>query len=147
MLTPTFHRRMSLLALVAMLLLALLPTAGRLAGGMTSTTGVSATDVWAQMCTMSGLKLMKIAADDPGASSPLPAGTPKASGNGRSGDGMQDPDCAYCPVLGAMVAMLAWVVLAFPQVTTRLMPLRRQAPVSTFRYPTGLGSRGPPITL
>lgn len=141
---------MSLLALVAMLLLALVPTAGRLAGGLAPATGTFATDAWAQMCTMSGLKLVKIVADAAGDASgpvsPRPGRAPKPAGSG-GGDGMQGPDCAYCPVLGAMVAMLAWVLLAFPQATARLLPLRLHGPARIFRYPSGLGSRGPPIFL
>ncbi|WP_460735181.1 DUF2946 family protein [Lysobacter tyrosinilyticus] len=130
---PTFQLRMALLALVATLLLVLVPTVGR----VLSSASDASSGVWAQMCTMAGLKLVKLA---PGDANPL---TPKPSPVPTGGDAMQD--CAYCPLLNAMAVLVLWVVLAFPQVVVRALRWWR-APVRYTRwYPCGLGSRGPPL--
>jgi hypothetical protein len=125
-----FQRRMTLLALVAMLLLASLPTLGRLlpARGDSSPGGA-----WAQMCTMSGLKLVKIAPD--GSSNPV---VPKHGGD----TGMSD--CPYCPLANAIVALVLWAALALPMPALRSWPQRRVVRWIVRRHPCGLGSRGPP---
>jgi len=125
-----FQHRMTLLALAAMLLLALLPTAGRLlsAGGNASLGGA-----WTQMCTMSGLKLVKIAPD--AASNPAIA---------EHGGGAGASDCPYCPLANAIVALVLCVALALPMPVLRSWPRRRIARWTVRRHPCGLGSRGPP---
>ena len=123
-----FQLRMNLLALVAVMLLALLPTLGRLAQ---AGHGVAA-DVWTQMCTMTGMKLVKL---------PLTAGQQGAPTPVPDHAGM---DCDYCPllsVLGAAVVALVLALLGFAQSPA---PFRCAQPPGTSFYPTGLGSRGPP---
>lgn len=120
------------MALVAMLLLLAVPTAGRALAGASSSDGV-----WTQMCTMAGLTLVKVPGGDidPLAPKPAPPGT-----------GMPD-DCAYCPVLGAMLVLLAWVALAFANVAATPRPTAHPRLPRARRHPSGLGSRGPPIAL
>ncbi|MBU8976018.1 DUF2946 family protein [Lysobacter sp. MMG2] len=131
--TPAFHRRMTLLALFAMLLLFALPTVGRVLSGSSA----DSRGVWAQMCTMAGLKLVKIA---PGDAHPLDPPTPKPSG-------MSGEDCAYCPVLAGLVLLLVWTLFVAPQATHRALPPWRRSPLRAFLHPSGLGSRGPPLAL
>lgn len=131
-----FHRRMSWLALVAMLLLAALPTLGRLAAGPGTPDGV-----WAQICTMAGLKLVKLA---PGDASPLDPPPVSPAGEGGA---MPGPDCAYCPLLAAVVVLLLSIAFALPPHATRRPAEARRAAPWRFRHPSGLGSRGPPPAL
>jgi hypothetical protein len=128
---------MTLLALVAMLFLLALPTAGR----VLADAGDANEGVWAQLCTMTGLKLVKIAPDSmtPLDPQPVPEGPP--------GSGMPGEDCAYCPVLGGMAFLLLWAMVVALQPPRRLAaPWHLLAPRS-FLHPTGLGSRGPPVVL
>ena len=120
---------MSHLALVAVLLLVLLPTTGRVLG-----TASQADGVWAQICTMAGLQLVKVPLLDIGPAPPRPAGD-------------MQMDCDYCPLLSALTALLLWVVLAFPQLAARRIPVFRPVPRLGWGHPSGLGSRGPPIAL
>jgi hypothetical protein len=129
---PTFHRRMTLLALAAMLLLLSLPTAGRLLAG-----GAESQGAWAQMCTMAGLKLVKLTPG--GETNPIHAPAPKPA--------MPGEDCAYCPVLAGLAMLLVWALLAPLQSPQRAVPRTRATPRRDFLHPSGLGSRGPPIAL
>ena len=130
---PAFHRRMTLLALVAMLLLLSLPTLGR----VISTSASDAQGAWAQMCTMAGLKLVKLAPASDASSLDAPA--PKHVVPGE--------DCAYCPVLAGLALLLVWTLFASPLLVRRVLPPWRQTPLRAFAHPSGLGSRGPPIAL
>ena len=131
-----FHRRMSWLALVAMLLLSTLPTWGRLTAGPGAADGV-----WAQICTMAGLKLVKLVPGDADPLDPPPA--PPAGDDGA----MPGPDCAYCPLLAAVAVLLLSIAFALPpHAIRRPAEVRRTAPWR-FRHPSGLGSRGPPPAL
>jgi hypothetical protein len=125
-----FQRRMTLLALAAILLLALLPTAGRL---LSARSGTSVGGAWAQMCTLSGLKLIKIA---PGGSS-NPA-TPKPGGDTGASD------CLYCALANTITALVLWIALVLPMPALRSWPHRCVARWTVHRHPCGLGSRGPP---
>ncbi|HEY0502095.1 MAG TPA: DUF2946 family protein [Lysobacter sp.] len=130
---PAFHRRMTLLALAAMLLLLSLPTVGR----VLSASSADSQGAWAQMCTMAGLKLVKLApAGDAGS---LESPAPKHALPGE--------DCAYCPVLAGLAMLLVWTLFAAPPAARRALPPWRQAPLRAFTHPSGLGSRGPPIAL
>ena len=126
---------MSLLALVAMLLFLLVPTTGRLRH---SDHHPSSDGAWAQLCTIAGLKLVKLAPVD---ADPLPPGPT------GDGDMPMQVDCAYCPVLNAMAALLLCVVLAFPRLALRPWPSKAAEPTRRRWHPSGLGSRGPPIAL
>lgn len=135
MLAPALQRKMNLLALVAMLLLLALPTAGRVLAGSSSDDGV-----WAQMCTMAGLKLVKISAGD---ASPVDSGTPAKSPDAA----MAGEDCAYCPVLGGMAILLFCLLFAAPPASRGGIAAWRMFAPRRFAYPSGLGSRGPPLAL
>ena len=123
-----FQSRMTLLALAAMLLLALLPTLGRLAQAGQG----AAADAWTQLCTVSGMKLVKL---------PMSFGHPDAPAPDQGGSGA---DCDYCPLLGNLVATVAALLLvALGFASPASAPLRAAAPRRS-PYPSGLGSRGPP---
>lgn len=108
------------LALFAILLLALLPTLGRLA--QASTAVGDAAPSWAALCTARGLESIRL----------------PAAPHGSAGD------CDYCPLLATTIP----VAVAMPSVppsppapalcTSRTLPVRAQP------HPCGLGSRGPP---
>jgi len=124
---------MTLLALFAMLLLLSLPTVGRVLSGSSG----DAQGAWAQMCTMAGLKLVKLAPG--GDTNPLDTPVPKHAAPGE--------DCAYCPVLAGLAMLLVWTLLAPLHSPSRALHVPRKAPLLEFLHPSGLGSRGPPIAL
>ena len=125
----SFHRLMSRLALVAVLMLVLLPATGRVLGATSQPDGV-----WAQMCTMAGLQLVKIPLGD------VDPGAPRPSGD-------MPMDCAYCTLLAALAMLVLWLVLAFPQMAGQRLPAFPPVPRSGRGHPSGLGSRGPPVAL
>jgi hypothetical protein len=130
---------MSHLALVAVLLLLAVPTVGRVLSG----SGAASEGIWTQMCTMAGLKLVKIIPGDL-----APIGSQSTPDLGSGGDGsMPGSDCAYCPLLGAMVALALWIVFGLPAGARQDGVPRADSPLTAFRHPSGLGSRGPPIEL
>lgn len=123
-----FRRTMHCLALVAALLLALLPTMGRMAESRPQADGV-----WVQICTLAGLQQMQLPALDPEPSPP---------------SGERGMDCAYCPLLSALAPLLLWVLLLlWPQPAATPIPALRAPPRGGRGHPSGLGSRGPPIAL
>lgn len=122
-----FHRAMHCLALVAVLLLALLPATGRMLESQPQADGV-----WAQICTLAGLQQVQLPALDPEPSPPA---------------GERGMDCAYCPLLSALAPLLLWVLLLFPQPAAQPVPILRSPPRGGRGHPSGLGSRGPPIAL
>lgn len=124
-----FRLPMARLALFAMLLLACLPTLGRLVG--TSGEG-SAGSVWAALCTMTGLKYVEVPAGDPAPQPHKP---------------IHGEDCAYCPLLMAMAVFALWLALAWPQRRDAPRSAWRPAPQRSRFHPCGLGSRGPPLAL
>lgn len=124
---------MTLLALAAMLLLLSLPTVGRVLSASSS----DSQGAWAQMCTMAGLKLVKLAPG--GEANPLDGPTPKHD--------MPGEDCAYCPVLASLAMLLAWTHFAPLHRPQHAVSRTRKAPLLDFQHPAGLGSRGPPIAL
>lgn len=119
---------MARLALVAMLLLACVPTFGRLA------TAVSDDSGWSAVCTMSGLKYVDLSSTDTGPAPHKPGG-------------MNADDCAYCPLLTAIAVFALWLALGLPRLPATLRPLRSLAPDRNHFHPCGLGSRGPPLAL
>ncbi|MEZ5485248.1 MAG: DUF2946 family protein [Lysobacteraceae bacterium] len=128
--TPAFQRGMARLALAAMLLLALLPTSGRLLAGQPDTDGI-----WVQLCTRAGLVWVNLAADAAPATD-LGAATGSLSGVG---------DCPYCPVLGG-IALPRTLLPAFFPTSDRLAWTRWHQPDRPRDpHPSGLGSRGPPL--
>ncbi|QIL20741.1 DUF2946 family protein [Thermomonas sp. HDW16] len=124
----SFQSRMNLLALAAILLLALLPTFGRLAqAGQGDADGA-----WTQMCTMAGLKVVKLPFAPTQPDAPVPD------------DGKMGADCAYCPLLGTLTAAIVALVLGLLAFAPVALPLQHGAPVRAWLHPSGLGSRGPP---
>jgi len=120
---------MGRLALLAILLLALVPTAGRIAQAQAS--GHQAVSSWAELCTVQGLRKVLL---------PAPLQTPAAPREAPH----TGADCDYCPLLAAAVAPVVATVVVPPQA---LPPALCTSPPSIVRsgpHPCGLGSRGPP---
>lgn len=117
----------SCLALLAALLLALLPTFGRLHQASV----ISSSDVVA-LCTASGFEYVDIQKDD---GKPHPAYP----------SGVSHGDCEYCPLLASL--NLPAVASGWRDEGFRILaPLPNPKSHATlFKHPTGLGSRGPPL--
>ena len=114
-----FHSAMARLALLAMLLLASLPTAGRWVAATQAETG------WTALCTSGGMQWVR--AGDHG--SPVVA---------------HDGDCAYCPLLHALdspVVAPAWLPPAAASSAFVVVPASQRSPDAPR---SGLGARGPP---
>ncbi len=127
---------MHVLALAAVLLLALLPTFGRLAEFTRHQASMSPVTV--MLCTLEGMKpvTMPLATLAQGDESPATPHHPGA-GNGE--------DCHYCPLLASLVA-LAFVALGlWPSPAPRGNAIGCAGPRIAQRHPSGLGSRGPPM--
>lgn len=131
-LIPTFQRSMARLALLAVLLLALVPTIGRVMEQRSDQIG----PYWAAICTMTGLKYVDLSVND-GDKAGVPAPI----------KGHSDPDCAYCPLLASIVVLALWWALGFPHLARPACVAARAAPARKALYPCGLGSRGPPLFL
>lgn len=133
----TFQSRMSLLALCATLLLVIVPSLGRV---LPAALPPADDGLWTQMCTLAGLKLVKLAPDaaDPLPSAPIP---------GPAGDAMAGGHCDYCPLANALIALVLWIALVVPRLPTRLLDAWQPLRPARFLHPSGLGSRGPPIAL
>lgn len=144
---PLLHRYLSRLALIAMLLLLAMPVVNRSLSSVGDVSGA-----WAQMCTLAGLKWVRL---PPPASSTMltsasdPAVAPFALQPADAPHGDADPlsHCPYCPLLNGIAALLLCAMLLWPLRATRWQPLWRQPPPRPRQHPTGLGSRGPPLTL
>ena len=118
------HRHVGRLAFVAALLLALLPTVGRIAQARAA--GHDAAPAWVELCTVQGLRTVLLPAS--------PAPDPHAG-----------VDCEYCPLLAAAVAPVVGALSVPPPalppaLCTSPAPVTRTQP-----HPCGLGSRGPPL--
>jgi hypothetical protein len=129
---------MARLALFAILLLALVPTLGRLA--QAGAAGSDATPSWAAMCTARGLESIRLQASAQGMAHDAMHATGETPAAPRGSAG----DCDYCPLLAAAMpvavathsippAALPPALCTFPALPTRAQP-----------HPCGLGSRGPP---
>jgi hypothetical protein len=115
---------MARLALAAMLLLCLAPSASRLLAAPAVGAG------WAQLCTMSGLKSVWLDGV------PQPAGSQPAGG-----------DCAWCPLLATMsAAVVVAVWLLRERCAAIVLPICIAARVPR-RRPGRLGARGPPLAV
>lgn len=122
---PDFHRHLLRIAFAAALLLLLVPTVGRVMRASAQADGA-----WAQMCTLAGMKLVRLPGTDID-----PAPVPPSH--------MPD-DCAYCPLLQALAVLVLWLAVVHPQGLARFVPAR-DPPLRWRSHPTGLGSRGPPL--
>ncbi|WP_162407531.1 DUF2946 family protein [Pseudoxanthomonas jiangsuensis] len=126
------HRPMTRLALLAVLLLALAPSASRmLAAGSTQVLAG-----WSELCTTMGLQLL------PSESRTL-SGTPAPApmpGNGEY--------CDYCPLAASLPLLLLALALALPHWRCDLRPCPPASPrLRVAANLRGLGSRGPPLPL
>lgn len=116
----------SRLALLAALLIAVMPTISRIAASAAHGDGAG----WAELCTTGGLKLVHAGAD----------GKPDGAPLRISADG----DCAYCPLATSLIvpALLLALLPAPPP------PALPDGTSAAWRignaHPGTLGSRGPP---
>ena len=116
---------MSRLALVAMLLLLLVPGTGRLRAAP-----VAGGDAGMAVCTDGGLALAPSAHPDHGVPAPHPRG--------------MHEDCPYCPLLGSLDLAVASVPAVPAAAAPADIALPRVPRRAAWRHPNGLGSRGPP---
>jgi Protein of unknown function (DUF2946) len=120
------QRYLANVALVAMLLLAFAPSLSR---WLVSNNADAA---WTEICTISGMKLVQISDFNQAAlPEPMPMGQ----------------DCAYCPLATTIAALLIAIAIIFPRISERFISHSQHIIHRTFLYPSGLGSRGPPIIL
>lgn len=124
-----FQQTLTRIALIAMLLLAFVPTVSRMLASVGLATGGS----WVELCTVTGLKWVQLPDGD------APAPTPAAQPGGG--------DCAYCPLLNAVAVFALLLALLLPAAPRELLERFAPARRSTSRHPCGLGSRGPPLAL
>ncbi len=126
-----FQHAFACLSLTAVLLLALLPSIGRLANAHDASPRM----ILMEMCTMGSDKLIRIV-DPHSLLDDAPRALPSAH--------LDMQDCGYCPLLATALLAVLWCVIA------RLLhaPCRARV-VNAFslveRHPSGLGSRGPPL--
>jgi len=118
---------MRALAMAAVLLLALMPSAARL---LASRAGAGAHAGWVELCTMAGLKLVKL---DPAAPASPDPGAPAHGG-----------DCDYCPLLASLDAAAPPPPMAFAPLPALPAPSLRATQHLGAAPSVGLGSRGPP---
>src|SRR5690606_37836393 len=119
------HHHMGRLAFVAVLLLALLPTVGRI--GQAQAPGHDVSPTWAELCTVQGLRTVLLPASPHQSPAPAPAPDPHAGA-----------DCDYCPLLAATVAPVIGALSVPPPA---LPPALCTSPASVARtqpHPCGL---------
>ncbi len=126
------HRSMTSLAILAMALLFAMPIASRLIASGSGSTHAT----WAQLCTATGLKLVKIGAESSVPDSKLPAAPAMDHAEG---------DCPYCPLVAGMMVLLLCLLLSLLATPQRGLRTWRRDIARTFLHPNGLGSRGPPL--
>lgn len=133
---------MARLALLAVLLLALMPTVSRWMQGRTlaQSTPTVAADVAAggmhdmhDMHSMHGMH---------GHADPSASGAPPMPMGGDHGDA-----CAYCPLLASLAPVLLALILLLPLRPQGRLPVASAQPARAFPRLRGLGARGPPILL
>ncbi|UNK42117.1 DUF2946 family protein [Luteimonas sp. S4-F44] len=125
-----FRRAFAWLSLTAMLLLALLPSVGRLA----ATHHEAPRTILVELCTTGSEKLVSMV--DPFALLDTPPAAPMDHGD--------MPDCAYCPLLATTLIAVLWLAWSLAPHIASPLPVLRTPRVLT-RHPCGLGSRGPPL--
>ncbi len=123
---------MTSLAILAVALLFAMPIASRLIAAGSG----SAHATWSQLCTATGLKLVKIGASSSVPDSKLPAAPAMDHTEG---------DCAYCPLAACMVVLLLCLLLSLLTTPQRGLRTWQRDIARAFRHPNGLGSRGPPL--
>jgi hypothetical protein len=135
---PRSHRLFFRLALLAALLLATVPTLGRLLGpaaAVPAPVHAMAMSMAMHHGTAHAMETMAHGAPHGHA----PAGAPH-SGHGHEHDG----DCAYCPLLGSVLAAQTLALDVPPPVIPRHAVRTEAAAPRIARLRGNLGSRGPP---
>ncbi|MDO5609444.1 MAG: DUF2946 family protein [Pseudomonadota bacterium] len=123
------------LALLAALLLAVLPTLGRLYQSAQSADNRG--DMIA-MCTVEGMKDIVL---------PLLNAISDQATHHPTGNGGATHDCDYCPLLASLV-VLVLLALGLAGLARVSPPVFRCGAIRICqRHPCGLGSRGPPVFL
>lgn len=137
-----FHHCMTRLALLAMLLLALLPTLGRLQASASDALPPHAEAVFA-LCTVN--RLVPAVLDATSLATRAASELPASAGDDDSTHVLSD--CQYCPLLAGL-ALVIPALLAGLGVAHGLpsLPRAQRGPQHTLFIP-GLGSRGPPAAL
>lgn len=133
-----------MLALLAAMLLALLPTLGRLAQASTAPQPTSITQqALTALCTMEGMKQVALPVLAAAAThAHLQHDAPPPMPHHPQGDAGQD--CDYCPLLASLVALAAIALGLWPRPDSSISITARPAIRVAHRHPSGLGSRGPP---
>jgi len=138
---PRVQRPFAHLALLAMLALSLLPSAGRIAGALRGGPATDPLDL-AALCSPSGL-----GADSPAAKrlaqlrATLPPDRPAPPAPSP-----HDDDCAYCPLLGGLAPAVPALAAATPILPAIAPPALPLAAASFRERPPGApGARGPPL--
>jgi len=141
----SFHAAMARLALVAALLLAAVPTLGRLAPKLALATQAAHAELVA-LCTAQGLEYVDPAALQAGvhAHSASHAGHADHDGTPERPHDHGAPDCAYCPLLLSLLVAGAWLLWLRAAAARAPLPSWSARPSRAFVHPCGLGSRGPP---
>ena len=129
---PALHRFVRLPALLAVLLLATLPTLGRLQA--TPMAGMHATKV--ALCTVGGLRSVQLDLL-PAQDATLPAAP----------EHHQHDDCAYCPLLAGLAQLSVAPLLQLLPPDAGTQPQVQSATRLASIADTGLGARGPPDSI
>jgi hypothetical protein len=161
----TVRRLMTHLALLAIVLLATLPTVGRMLSteapapqpvatpqamhhmpGMAhDMAGMTHAGHAAMMHSMHHMPAGEPSLGDAKATSGEPVARHQHSGDQHSGHG--EGDCDYCPLLHSLLAMPGVALLTTPEAALPAPQFRMLAAALPWHYPSGLGSRGPPHPL
>lgn len=168
----SFHVVMARLALVAALLLAAVPTLGRLAPQVMWLAHGAHAELVA-LCTADGLRYVEIGADahhgdgqhvaersvverhahgqhahDRRAHEHNATANRHASGHSDAPSQAPHehggPDCAYCPLLLSLLVAAAWLLWLRAATARVVLPSWPASTPRAFIHPCGLGSRGPP---
>lgn len=123
---------MTRLALLAVLLMALAPSVGRMLAGA----GTRVLEGWTELCTTDGLKWV-----DTGKQSPLGKPSP-GTGHASMGE-----DCAYCRLVDLLPLLVLFVLAALPRAPASRFALPAAPRLRVPQNLRGLGSRGPPLPL
>jgi hypothetical protein len=120
--------RLAYLALLAMMVLAFAPSLSR----WIVSHDAAPDTAWAEICTITGLKLVKVSDfGDSQIPQPMPMGQ----------------DCALCLLASLVLPILLLIALIFPRRIEKIICDAGQLSPRKFLYPSGLGSRGPPVFL
>lgn len=138
------HRGWLPLALLAALLLALVPTLGRLAQAASAARAIPVTQpAIVALCTIQGMKQVALPVLAAAAThAHLRHDAPAPMPHHPQGDAGQD--CDYCPLLASLTALAAIALGLWPRPASALSMAPRAAIRVARRHPSGLGSRGPP---